>query len=180
MSSTPYPRRRPQRRSKIPRGPEHTKGLQQVRDVLPPALGARTIPPTPNPVPSRAGDDAVPPELPALVAHHCRHITTYLARAQSHGHLHHGSMGEWQRLVLYALTDALAQTHLLVGTLAAHLERQGLDPDLLRRYLQSPDPDRYITAHAVEHLDGLTGAVPEEPAEPVWTAIGRQIAARST
>lgn len=167
MSSTPYPRRRPQRRSEIPRGPEHTEGLQQVRDVLPPALGARTIPPPPMPVPSQAGDDAVPPELLALVAHHCRHINTYLARAQSHGHLHHGSMGEWQRLVLYALTDALAQTHLLVGTLAAHLERQGLDPD------------RYITAHAVEHLDGLTGAVPEKPAEPVWTAIGRQIAARS-
>ncbi|GAA3185730.1 hypothetical protein GCM10010451_38760 [Streptomyces virens] len=29
---------------------------------------------------------------------------------------------------------------------------------------------------AVEHLDGLTGAVPEEAAEPVWTAIGRRIA----
>ncbi|MEY9490964.1 hypothetical protein RKD26_006843 [Streptomyces calvus] len=29
---------------------------------------------------------------------------------------------------------------------------------------------------AVEHLDGLTGAGPEEAAEPVWTAIGRRIA----
>ncbi|MEV0928779.1 hypothetical protein AB0I99_27330 [Streptomyces spongiicola] len=127
MSSTPYPRRRPQRRSEIPRGPEYTEGLQQVRDVLPPAVGARTTSPTPMPVPmpvpSRAGDDAVPPERLALVAHHCRHINTYLARAQSRGHLHHGSMGEWQRLVLYALTDALAHTHLPVGTLAAHLQR---------------------------------------------------------
>ncbi|MEU2490957.1 hypothetical protein [Streptomyces sp. NPDC007883] len=76
------------------------------------------------PVPAPAGDDAVPSELLALVAHHCRHINTCLTRAQSHGHLHHGGIGESQRLVLYALTDALAQTHLLVGTLAAHLQRQ--------------------------------------------------------
>ncbi|MEW2263265.1 hypothetical protein ACGF5T_16790 [Streptomyces sp. NPDC047853] len=33
----------------------------------------------------------------------------------------------------------------LVGTLASYLQRQGLDADLLRRYLQSPDPDRSIT-----------------------------------
>jgi hypothetical protein len=85
-------------------------------------------------------------------------------------------MKQWQRLVLYALTDALAHNHLLVGTLAAHLQRQDLDPDLLRRYLQSPDLDRYITSEAVQHLDGLTGAVPEEAPEPVWTDIGRRIA----
>ncbi|WP_329019404.1 hypothetical protein [Streptomyces sp. NBC_01601] len=42
--------------------------------------------------------------------------------------------------------------------------------------MQSPDPDRYITHEAVQHLDGLTGAVPEEAAEPIWTAVGRQIA----
>jgi len=83
---------------------------------------------------------------------------------------------KWQRLVLYALTDALAHNHLLVGTLAAHLQRQNLDADLLRRYLQSPDPDRYITGEAVQHLDGLTGAVPEEAVEPVRTAVGRRIA----
>ncbi|MGW0876603.1 hypothetical protein ACWD3Z_39930 [Streptomyces sp. NPDC002740] len=58
----------------------------------------------------------------------------------------------------------------------AYLQRQDLDADLLRRYLQFPDPDRYITREAVEHLDGLTGAVPEEAAEPVWTGIGRRIA----
>ncbi|MCX4618039.1 hypothetical protein ACFZAB_33725 [Streptomyces albogriseolus] len=71
---------------------------------------------------------------------------------------------------------ALAHNHLLVGTLAAHLQRQDLDVDLLRRYLQSPDPDRYITREAVQHLDGLTGAVPEEAAEPTWTGVGRRIA----
>ncbi|MGW0925131.1 hypothetical protein ACWD3J_39755 [Streptomyces sp. NPDC002755] len=58
----------------------------------------------------------------------------------------------------------------------AYLQRQDLDADLLRRYLQFPDPDRYITREAVEHLDGLTGAGPEEAAEPVWTGIGRRIA----
>ncbi|MGW0190652.1 hypothetical protein ACWDV7_33615 [Streptomyces sp. NPDC003362] len=60
--------------------------------------------------------------------------------------------------------------------LAAYLQRQDLDADLLRRYLQSPDPDRYITPEAVQHLDGLTDAVPEEAAEPAWTCIGRWIA----
>ncbi|WP_317447529.1 hypothetical protein [Streptomyces collinus] len=49
-------------------------------------------------------------------------------------------------------------------------------PDLLRRYLQSPDPDRYITRESVQHLDGLPGAVPEDPAEPVWTTVGRHTA----
>lgn len=77
---------------------------------------------------------------------------------------------------LYALTDALAHNHLLAGTLAAHLQRQDLAPDLLRHSLQSPDPDRYITREPVQHLDGLTGTVPEEAAEPVWTGVGRHIA----
>ncbi|WP_322500264.1 hypothetical protein TR631_37715 [Streptomyces rochei] len=102
----------------------------------------------------------MPPELLALVSHHCRHINTYLARAQHLQTLHGDNVRHWQRLVLYALTDALAHNHLLVGTLAAYLQRQDLDPDLLRRYVQSPYPDRYITAEAVQHLDGLTRAVP--------------------
>ncbi|MEU2994655.1 hypothetical protein AB0926_30195 [Streptomyces griseoincarnatus] len=166
-----YPRKRPQRRSEIPHGPQQTTGLQQIRDTLPPAPEPRTVEPAPRP----AGQE-VPPELPALVAHHCRRINAYLARAQHLQILHGDDMRQWQRLVLYALTDALAHNHLLVGTLAAYLQRQDLAPDLLRRYLQSPDTDRYITREAVEHLDGLTGAVPEEAAEPVWTAIGRRIA----
>uniref|UniRef100_A0AAU3HNQ3 Uncharacterized protein n=1 Tax=Streptomyces sp. NBC_01393 TaxID=2903851 RepID=A0AAU3HNQ3_9ACTN len=163
MTST-HPRKRPQRRSEIPRGPQQDAGLQQIRDTLPPA-----------PAPRPAGDE-VPPELLALVSHHCRRINAYLAHAQHLQTLHSDSMTEWQRLVLYALTDALAHNHLLVGTLAAHLQRQDLDAALLRRYLQSPDLDRYITREAVQHLDGLTGAVPEEPGEPVWMAVGRHIA----
>ncbi|MFC9652747.1 hypothetical protein [Streptomyces sp. NPDC056937] len=167
MTST-HPRKRPQRRSDIPRGPQQDAGLQQIRDALPPAPAPCTAAPAPRP----AGDE-VPPELLALVNHHCRRINAYLARAQ---HLHGASMSEWQRLVLYALTDALAHNHLLVGTLAAYLQRQDLDADLLRRYLQSPDPDRYITRETVQHLDGLTSAVPEEPAEPVWMTVGRHVA----
>ncbi|MGW8955616.1 hypothetical protein [Streptomyces sp. NPDC055709] len=118
----------------------------------------------------------MPPELLALVTHHCRHINRYLARAQSLGSHHQDCMREWQRLVLYALTDALAHNHLLVGTIAAYLQRQDLDTDLLRRYLQSADADRYITRQAIEHLDGLTGAVPEQCVEPTWTTVGRWIA----
>ncbi len=119
----------------------------------------------PSPCPAGEG---VAPELLALVTYHCRHINAYLARAQSLGNQHEAWMGEWQRLVLYALTDALAHNHLLVGTIAAYLQHQDLDADLLRRYLQSPHPDRYITGEAVDHLDGLTGAVPERSTEPTW------------
>lgn len=169
--TSPHPRKRPQRRSETPRSPLQTTALQQIRDALPPAPSSRTVTAAPRPA-----SDGVPPELLALVTYHCRHINAYLARAQHLQTLHGDHLKQWQRLVLYALTDALAHNHLLVGTLAAHLQRQDLDADLLRRYLQSPDPDRYITREAVQHLDGLTGAVPEEAAEPVWTAVGRRIA----
>ncbi|WP_330455417.1 hypothetical protein OIB37_36170 [Streptomyces sp. NBC_00820] len=170
MTST-HPRKRPQRRSEIPHGPQQDTGLQQIRDALPPAPAPCTVEPAPGPV-----GEEVPPELLALVTHHCRRINAYLARAQHLQTLHGDNMKQWQRLVLYALTDALAHNHLLVGTLAAYLQRQDLDTDLLRRYLQSPDPDRYITGEAVQHLDGLTGAVPEDSPEPVWMAVGRHIA----
>lgn len=168
---TTYPRKRPVRRSETPRGPEQPEGLQEVRNSLLPLRDAQTAEPDPQP---RGAE--VPEELLALVKHHSRAITTYLGRAQSVGSIHEGSMTEWRRLVLYALTDALAHSHLLVGTIAAHLQRENLDPDLLRRYLQSPDPDRYISREAVQHLDGLTDARPEEPAEPTWTHVGRRIA----
>ncbi|MEU6366418.1 hypothetical protein ABZ876_11815 [Streptomyces sp. NPDC046931] len=170
MTST-HPRKRPRRRGEIPHGPQQDTGLQQIRDALPPAPEPCTVEPAPRPV-----GEEVPWELLALVTHHCRRISAYLACVQRLQTLHGDSMKPWQRLVLYALTDALADNHLLVGTLAAYLQRQDLDADLLRRYLQSPDPDRYITCEAVQHLDGLTGAVPEEAAEPVWTTVGGHVA----
>jgi hypothetical protein len=168
---TTYPRKRPVRRSEMPRGPVQPEGLQEVRDSLLPLHDAQTVEPDPQP---RGGE--VPDELLALVKHHSRAITMYLGRAQSVGSLHQGSVTEWRRLVLYALTDALAHNHLLVGTIAAYLQREGLDPDLLRRYLQCPNPDRYISREAVQHLNGLTCAHPEEPLEPTWTHVGRRIA----
>lgn len=168
---TTYPRKRPVRRSERPRGPVQPEGLQEVRDSLLPLHDAQTVEPAPQP---RGGE--VPEELLALVRHHSRAITMYLARAQSVGSLHEGSMTEWRRLVLYALTDALAHNHLLVGTIAAYLQREELDPELLRRYLQSPHPDRYISREAVQHLDGLTGARAEGSPEPTWTEVGRHIA----
>jgi hypothetical protein len=167
-----HPRKRPQRRSDIPHGPQQNTGLQQIRDTLPSAPASRTVEPAPRPV-----GDEVPPQLLALVTHHCRRINAYLARAQHLQTLHGDHMKQWQRLVLYALTDALAHNHLRVGTLAAYLQRQGLDADLLRRYLQSPPtPTATSTHEAVQHLDGLTGAVPEEAAEPVRMAVGRHVA----
>ncbi|GGJ27851.1 hypothetical protein GCM10010121_043960 [Streptomyces brasiliensis] len=119
---------------------------------------------------------AVPEELMAAVTYHCRYISKHLAKAQNLGSQHKTSMEEWQRLVLYALTDALAHNHLLVGALAAYLQRQQVDDDLVRRYLQTPDPDRYVTRHAIDHLDGLTGSRPETAEEPAWTHVGRCIA----
>ncbi|MFG2424975.1 hypothetical protein ACGFWD_38940 [Streptomyces sp. NPDC048448] len=109
MTST-HPRKRPQRHRAIPRGPQQDTGLQQIRDTLPPAPAPCTVEPAPRPV-----GDEVPLELLALVSHHCRRINAYVARAL-HLHLqtlHGDSMKQWQRLVLYALSDALAHNHLL-------------------------------------------------------------------
>jgi hypothetical protein len=47
----------------------------------------------------------------------------------------HTSTSNSHRLVLYALTDALAYNFQLVGTLAGYLQEQGFDADLLRRHL---------------------------------------------
>ncbi|KPI22276.1 hypothetical protein OV320_1687 [Actinobacteria bacterium OV320] len=74
--TSPHPRRRPQRRSEIARGPQQTAGLQEVRDALTPAPGSCAVAPAPLPA-----DEGVPPELLALVTYHCRHINAYLARA---------------------------------------------------------------------------------------------------
>ncbi|WP_329449541.1 hypothetical protein OG894_00710 [Streptomyces sp. NBC_01724] len=97
---------------------------------MPPPPAPCTVEPAPHPV-----GDEVSLELLALVNHHCRRINAYLARVQHLQNLHGDGMKQWQRPVLYALTDALAHNHLLVGTLAAYLQRQDLDADLLRRYL---------------------------------------------
>ncbi|WP_159460986.1 hypothetical protein [Streptomyces viridosporus] len=42
--------------------------------------------------------------------------------------------------------------------------------------VESGQGGHLVSGEAAQHLDGLTGAVPEEAAEPVWTAVGRRIA----
>lgn len=73
-------------------------------------------------------------------------------------------MTERRRLVLYALTDGRAHNHLLVGTIAAHLERENFGPDLLRRSLRALDPhccDQRGPAVLVQVGDGLGVAAAE-------------------
>ncbi|WP_435239950.1 hypothetical protein [Streptomyces sp. YPW6] len=148
--------------------------LQEIRDALPPAPRAQ-----------RAGrlsgaavaPDAVPAELVALVQDFTRwgrrHLEDAVRVAQQYG----DHPRDWHRLVLYALTDALAYNVLLVGSLAGYLQEQGLDEDLLRRHLQTPDPDRYVTQEALDLLAGLMGRPPSEgQREPTWQFVGRQIA----
>ncbi|MET8420680.1 hypothetical protein ABZV41_34825 [Streptomyces sp. NPDC005098] len=121
--------------------------------------------------------DEVPKALLALVEDHSRRTVKYLNEAVQAGRDHAGRVHEWRRLVLYALTDAIAHNYLLVGTLTAYLQQEGIDDDLIRRYLQSPDPDRYVTQDALDHLAGLMHQpVPDGQTEPVWHYIGRRIA----
>ncbi len=102
-----------------------------------------------------------------------RHLDDAVRVAQQYGE----RPGDWHRLVLYALTDALAYNTLLVGSLAGYLQEQGLDEDLLRRHLQTPDPDRYVTQEALDLLAGLMcRPVSEGQREPTWQFVGRQIA----
>ncbi|MER0429880.1 hypothetical protein [Streptomyces microflavus] len=148
--------------------------LQEIRNTLPPATRPRRA--------TRLSDtaeapDAVPAELVAVVQDFTRwgrrHLDDAVRVAQQYG----DHPGEWHRLVLYALTDALAYNVLLVGTLAGYLQEQGLDEGLLRRHLQTPGPDRYVTQEALELLAGLMGRSAEEgQREPTWQYVGRQIA----
>ncbi|WP_411139315.1 hypothetical protein [Streptomyces sp. C10] len=64
-----HPRKRLQRRSDVPHGPQQDTGLKQIRDALPPAPAPCTVEPASRPV-----GDEVPPQLLALVTHHCRRI----------------------------------------------------------------------------------------------------------
>ena len=70
-------------------------------------------------------------------------------------------MTERRRLVLYALTDGRAHNHLLVGTIAAYLERENFGPDLLRRSLRALDPHCCDPAVLVQVGDGLGVAAAE-------------------
>lgn len=174
MSSHAHARKNAARYHQDVFGLNRRAALQGIRDSLPAAPGARRAAPAAGPA-----DDVVPEQLLALVEDHCRRGSGYLREAVRLGHQQPERMHDWQRLVLYALTDALAHNFLLVGALAAYLQQRGVDDDLLRRYLQSPEPDRYVTQDALDHLAGLLGQpAPAGQPEPVWYIVGRQISDR--
>ncbi|MGW2103644.1 hypothetical protein ACWCPX_39440 [Streptomyces olivaceoviridis] len=149
--------------------------LQDIRNAVPPAPQARSASRVPG---GEADAEVVPAELIALVQDFVHWERRHLDDAVGAARQHIKSPANWHRLVLYALTDALAYNFLLVGTLAAYLQEKGVEADLLRRHLQSPDPDRYINQEALDLLAGLMGRpVTEGQQEPTWHFIGRQIAA---
>ncbi|MFF1359968.1 hypothetical protein, partial [Streptomyces sp. NPDC058297] len=124
--------------------------------------------------------ETVPPQLLAMVQELSRHAHTHWTRALQVGNQYGEWHKEWQRLVLYALTDALVYNYLAVGTIAACLQRHGIDEDQLLRHTQGIQPDRFVTQDALDHLAGLLGPAPDQEAgEPAWTHIGRQIAYRA-
>ncbi|MEU3620046.1 hypothetical protein ABZ725_48360 [Streptomyces sp. NPDC006872] len=169
-----HARKNAARRQESLTGVNRRAALQDIRNTLPPTPQARTAARVPR---SEASATVVPGELIALVQDFVRWGQRHLDDAVRAAHQHIERPGDWHRLVLYALTDALAYNFLLIGTLAAYLQEQGLDADLLRRHLQSPDPDRYVSQEALDLLAGLMGRpVPEGQREPTWQFVGRQIA----
>ncbi|MFF7656443.1 hypothetical protein ACFZCY_42615 [Streptomyces sp. NPDC007983] len=100
----------------------YTAGLQQIRDCLPPAQGATKAAPGPS-----WTADTVPQELLTAVEQHCRWTSNHLHRAVQAGREYGESLREWQRLVSYALTDAHAHNQLLIGTITAFLQQQGVE-----------------------------------------------------
>ncbi|MFF1691899.1 hypothetical protein [Streptomyces sp. NPDC058254] len=116
-----------------------------------------------------------------MVHERFRHVNRDWDRALQAGRQYDGWHSEWQRLALYALTDALTYNYLAVGAIVAYLQQHGIDEDLLRRHTQGVLPDRYVTRHALDHLAGLLGSGSDlGAAQPTWTAVGRQIAHPAT
>ncbi|MCX4970776.1 hypothetical protein OHA98_39735 [Streptomyces sp. NBC_00654] len=171
---TSHARKNAARRQQNLTGMNRRAALQAIRDTLPPAPQSRSVA---RPTGSQADPDVVPAELIALVQDFTRWGRRHLDDAVSVARRNVERPGDWHRLVLYALTDALAYNFLMVGTLACYLQEQGIDAELLCRHLQSPDADRFITQEALELLAGLRGrTVAEGQLEPTWHFIGRQIA----
>ncbi|MER6127864.1 hypothetical protein ABT173_35840 [Streptomyces sp. NPDC001795] len=169
-----HARKNAARRQQDLTGVNRRAALQDIRNALPPARRARRTAQLPSPGEDKA---VVPAELVALVQDFVHWDKRHLDEAVQASRQHTEAPHHWHRLVLYALTDALAYNFLLVGTLAAYLQEQGLDPDLLRRHLQSPDPDRYVSQEALDLLAGVMGRpIPEERQESAWHFVGRQIA----
>ncbi|MFD6297971.1 hypothetical protein ACFWFU_24460 [Streptomyces sp. NPDC060235] len=171
----PHARKNAARRQQDLTGANRRAALQDIRNALPPTSRSQRATPDSTEI-----SPVVPAEMVALVQDLVRWNRKHLDEAVCAAHQHREHPGEWHRLVLYALTDALAYNFLLVGTIAAYLQEQGIDPNLLRRHLQSPDPDRYVTQESLDLLAGLSGkTLTEDQREAPWTWIGRQIAEAS-
>ncbi|MDQ8707567.1 hypothetical protein RCO28_34615 [Streptomyces sp. LHD-70] len=146
--------------------------LQDLHSSLPPALEARR---TAQSQTTAAMRTEVPQPLLALTADYGhwakKNITEALHLNRTHAH----DMRQWQRLVLYALTDTCAYTFTLAGAIAAHLQQTGVEECDVRRYLQTPDLNRYVTQPALDLLDGAMGRpAPDERSCCNWE-IGRVI-----
>ncbi|MFJ5997011.1 hypothetical protein [Streptomyces sp. NPDC092370] len=94
-------------------------GLQDIRNAVPPAPEARKATRIPG---GEAQVGVGPAELISLVQDFVHWERRHLDEAVSAARQHIESPANWHRLVLYALTDALAYNFLLVGTLAAYLQ----------------------------------------------------------
>ncbi|MFI0349920.1 hypothetical protein [Actinomadura sp. 9N407] len=72
---------------------------------------------------------------------------------------------EWPRMVLYRLTDAQDTLGVLVGLHAAYARREGCEPDVLNRYLQTSQQrsrTEMPQQQDLDYLDGLTGQPDED------------------
>jgi len=105
-------------------------------------------------------EDPVPPELPLLVRHHIDEINRHFYDALMHGYRAH-SYGEWARIALFRLTDALELLHLTIGTAVAHLQSNHINADRIRDCVQArnhKDVEAFVTRQATHCLAGLTGS----------------------
>ncbi|MEV0928772.1 hypothetical protein AB0I99_27295 [Streptomyces spongiicola] len=171
---TSHARSNEARRLQSESGVSYAAALRHIRDQSPPAIGATRAAGAP------VWDGAsVPRPLLTATADHCRRARKHLNEAVLLGGRYQDNLREWRRLALYAITDAHAHTQLLAGTIAAFLQREGVEADLIRRFLQSPDADRYVTADASAHLAGLFGQpLPPGTDFTAWYDIGQHMAAQ--
>jgi hypothetical protein len=105
----------------------------------------------------RALRQPLPPELPLLVRHHVEQVGKLFQEALEHAYWAR-NYGDWSRIVLYRLTDALEHLHLAVGTVVVHLQHNRVPAEDIVRFLQvrhQKDVDLFVTQDAKSHLRGL-------------------------
>ncbi|MFC1428535.1 hypothetical protein ACEZCY_35775 [Streptacidiphilus sp. N1-12] len=144
--------------------------------------------PSTAPAEQAAATEHLSPALCNLVRAHCWKISRDLDRAMNEtrmvDHLRgeeprsRSDRAEWERIVLYSLSDAARRLNLLLGTLAVDVQARGADSELLQRFLQTEDEAgalAYLTDDAREHHAGLTGGSAPESTMAIWHAVGAVI-----